>query len=200
MTQVKKIIKLLRHGESLKTTDREGWKLAGVDSDKIESVAEHSFGSVLSSIVIGQYLRSTGTEIDMEKVVLMGALHDLPESITGDIARTEKFVKNEELVKAKEKAEKDAIRRILEPLGDSFRNLHDIWNEFNLGESIESRVVRGADIIDMLLHARELEDTGTSSQSLDQFFKSSKAQIEALSIEIITEIFNTLYSEHKMRI
>lgn len=199
MIQTEMIIELIRRGESLKSIARSGWALAGVESERIESVAEHSYGSILSAIIIAQQLISDETEINLEKVVLMAVLHDLPESITGDIARTEAFVKDKKLVRAKELAEKHAIKSIFEPMGSSFENLLHIWNEFNLGESIEARVVKGADIIDMLIHARSLEESGTSPQSLHQFFITSRPLIESVSIGIVTEIFNTLYSEHQQK-
>lgn len=196
MIQTKTIIELIRHGESLKSIDRSGWALSGVESERIESVAEHSYGSILSAIIITQQLISDETNIDLEKVVLMAALHDLPESMTGDIARTEAFVEDKEQVRTKELAEKHAIKSIFEPMGKSFENLLHIWHEFSLGESLEARVVKGADIIDMLIHARSLEESGASPQSLHQFFISSRSLIETVAIEIVTEIYNTLYHEH----
>jgi len=196
MSKVEMIIELIRRGESLKNIDRSGWAISGVQSERIESVAEHSYGSILSAIVIAQQLKSDETDINIEKVVLMAALHDLPESITGDIARTEAFVEDKKLVREKELAEKNAIKSIFEPMIDSHENLFHTWNEFNLGESLESRVVKGADIIDMLIHARSLEDSGASPKSLHQFFSSSRAIIDSVSIEIITDIYNTLYAEH----
>lgn len=197
MIQAEMIIELIRHGESLKSINRSGWTLAGVESERIESVAEHSYGSILSAIIIAQQLISIETDINIETVVLMAALHDLPESITGDIARTEAFVEDKELVRTKELVEKHAIKSIFEPMGKSFENLLHIWNEFNHGESLEARVVKGADIIDMLIHARSLEESGVSPQSLHQFFISSRSLIDSVAIEIVTEIYNTLYNEHQ---
>jgi len=199
MIQTKMIIELIRRGESLKSIDRSGWVLSGIESERIESVAEHSYGSILSAIIITQQLISDKIDINLEKVVLMAALHDLPESITGDIARTEAFVEDKEQVRTKELAEKHAIKSIFDPMGKSFENLLHIWNEFNLGESIEARVVKGADIIDMLIHARSLEESGASPQSLHQFFISSRALIDSVAIEIVTEIYNTLFHEHQQK-
>ena len=198
MTIIKKIINLLQYGEVLKSIDRTGWKLSGVESERIESVAEHSFGSILSSIIIALNLKSTNAAIDIEKVVIMATLHDLPESITGDIARTDEFLQNNENVRAKELAEKNAVESIFGPLGAGFQELRNIWEEFNLGESLESRIVKGADVIDMLLHARNLEKSGASPQTLHQFFKSSRSLIESVALEIITEIYDILYHEHAL--
>ncbi len=199
MIQTKMIIELIRRGESLKGINRSGWVLSGIESERIESVAEHSYGSILSAIIIAQQLISDKIDINLEKVVLMAALHDLPESITGDIARTEAFVEDKELVRTKELAEKHAIKSIFEPMENSFQNLLHIWYEFDLGESLESRVVKGADVIDMLIHARNLEESGASPQSLHQFFISSRSLIETVAIEIVTEIYNTLYHEHQQK-
>jgi len=198
MIITEKIIGLLKHGESLKNIDRTGWILSGAKSERIESVAEHSYGSIISSITIAQSMKSTNSTINIEKVVIMATLHDLPESITGDIARTEEFLENQESIRAKEFAEKNAIEYMFKPLGAHFEELRHIWNEFNLGESLESQIVKGADVIDMLLHARNLEKSGASPQTLHQFFKSSKPIIESLDIEIVTEIYKILYQEHEL--
>ena len=196
MADVEMILKLIRYGESLKVIERSGWSLVGAHSDRIESVAEHSFGSIYSSIIIAYHLKSNEIEIDIEKVALMATLHDLPESIIGDIARTKEFVENDDLVKAKNLAERNAIKTILDPSGDAFSNLLQIWDEFTLSESLESRVVRGADIIDMLVHARSLEESGTDSEALHEFFESSRRIIELVNLEIVTRIYNKLLEEH----
>ena len=198
MTNVDKILQLLRYSESLKNIDRSGWELSGVESERIESVAEHSYGSIVSAIIIVQSLKSTNTSINIEKVVIMAALHDLPESITGDIARTEEFLKNQERAREKELSEKNAIEVMFEPLGVHFEELRHIWEEFNLGKSLEARVVKGADIIDMLLHARSMEKSGSSPYTLHQFFKSSKSQIDSVAIEVVTQIYDALYHEHEL--
>jgi len=201
MSDAEKIINLIRHGESLKTVDRSGWILAGVKSKRRESVAEHSYGCGLTSIIIAQHLKANHVKIDIVKVALMAILHDLPESITGDIARTREFAMDAERLREKVVAEQNAMDAILKPLGKTFQSLHRIWNEFNIGESPESAVVKGADVIDMLIHASRLEESGTSPEKLDQFFETSRTIIEFIDVEIITEIYNELLSAHdsKMR-
>jgi putative hydrolase of HD superfamily len=199
MTDAEKLIDLLQHGESLKNIDRVGWALSGVKSERVESVAEHSYGSIISSIIIAQSLKTSDIAINIEKVVIMASLHDLPEAITGDIARTEEFLEDQSQIEAKEYAERSAIENMFRPLGHQFEELRYIWEEFNLGESLEARVVRGADIIDMLLHARNLEEAGTSPQKLHQFFKSSRSLIATIAIDIVTEIYNILYLEHESK-
>jgi len=197
MVDIDKILRLIRHGESLKRVERTGWKLAGVKEDIVESVAEHSYGCSFTAIIIANQLRGEGIKIDLGKVALLGILHDLPESITGDVARTREFSKDEEAVRAKKVAEKQAIDKILEPMGKSHNNLHQLWDEFNYNNSTEAIVVKAADIIDMLIHARQLEISGTHPELLHQFFETSQPVIESINLEIVTVIYNRLRAEHE---
>jgi putative hydrolase of HD superfamily len=196
LSDIVKIIDLIRHGESLKTITRTGWILAGVESEKIESVAEHSYGCIFIAIIIANHLKTERVEIDLGKVALLAALHDLPESITGDIARTKEFLEDGGLVEAKKSVEKSAIATIFRPLGKSCLNLRRYWNEFDTQDTIEALIVKSADILDMLIHARQLEESGIAPESLHQFFETSKKTIEKIDIEIVAAIYDELFNEH----
>lgn len=197
MTDTEKIINLIRYGESLKSIDRTGWMLAGVESERKESIAGHSYGCAFTAIIIANHLKADKVIIDLGKVALFAILHDLPESITGDIARTREFAEDDERVRAKVVAERDAIASIFEPMGKPYLNLHRYWNEFDTQDSAEAIIVKAADIIDMLIHARQLEESGTPPELLHQFFETSQKLIEEIDLEIVTAIYNRLLSEHK---
>jgi len=79
------IIKLAMKGEVLKNLDRTGWILAGVDKSQVESVAEHSFGTALISLLLAKHFEQDGIEIDIGKILTMAILHDLAESETSDV-------------------------------------------------------------------------------------------------------------------
>ncbi|MGY5860124.1 MAG: HD family hydrolase [Candidatus Thorarchaeota archaeon] len=200
MFDAEKIIDLIRHGESLKTVDRSGWKLAGIEAKRIESVAEHSYGCGFAALVIANHLKSEGLEIDLGKVALMAILHDLPESITGDIATTKEFARDPDRIKEKELAEQNAMNEIMKPLGETLQGFLEIWSEFNRGESLESRVVRGADIIDMLVHTKSLEEAAVPPEKTHQFFETSKSRIESIDIEIISKIYEKLSQDHESKL
>lgn len=194
MKNSEEIIVLMRFGEALKTVERAGWTLASINSERCESVAEHSYGSVISAILISQYLLGSGSDINIEKIAIMAAFHDIQESVTGDIARTAENMQDQDFLRKKEQLEKTTATRILQrEFTDRFLN---IWNEYIDGSTLEARVVRGADILDMVLHARQLELSSCDPRKLDQFYQSSMVIIESLKIGIITEIFNVLFKEH----
>lgn len=65
--------------ERLKITERAGWKKPGRDIKASESVSDHSY----RMIIMGMMLDWEG--LDRTKVAFLAAVHDLGESIVGDI-------------------------------------------------------------------------------------------------------------------
>jgi len=196
MTEPEDIIELIRYGISLKRINRTGWSLAGVNCIRTESVAEHTMGSVLTSMLICQYLKEKGAQLNVEKVITMAVIHDLPEALTSDIPRTANQSLAPKINAMKQLLEREAIQKIFSK-GDSASNYYiALWEEFEEGSTLESRIVRGSDIIDMLMHALSLESSGVSPRLLHQFFSSSKEIIESLSIELLNEIYIMLLESH----
>lgn len=192
----KEIIGLARKGETLKKLGRSGWVIAGVDSVRQESVGEHSYGTILISLLISKALVHKGEQIDIAKVITLAAVHDLPESMTSDIPRTAVDLGGKLLKEAKKEAEKNAIQHISEESKFFGEWLVGQWEELEIDNSTEARIVRGADIIDMLVHAISLETSGVSPEILNQFFTNSHASLIELKLDFIEDIFWDLYTEH----
>lgn len=191
MNLTKEILGLANRGQTLKRLMRTGWSLAGVDCARKESVGEHTYGTVLNALLISKALVERGEIIDLGKVAAMATIHDLPESLITDIPRTAV-----ELQKAKQKAERVAMKRITETTQFFGGWLLDLWSDLEDGNSIEARIVLGADLIDMLVHAVSLEKSGVSPDILDQFFTNSHDLVQTLNLELVEGIFWELYNEH----
>lgn len=68
----------------LKNVIRTGWQNWNVQRERLESVAEHIYGVQMLAIAMwSQY----GYEIDMFKVVFMLAVHELEETVIGDLTQ-----------------------------------------------------------------------------------------------------------------
>lgn len=66
----------------LKDVIRTGWKDWNVKKDRLESVAEHIYGTQMLAIAIySQYKYN----LDLNKILLMLAIHELEEIIIGDL-------------------------------------------------------------------------------------------------------------------
>lgn len=190
------IIGLAKQGETLKRLGRTGWALAGVDRFRQESVGEHSYGTILISLLISKALVHQGEQVDLSTVATMATLHDISESMTSDIPRTAVDLGGTQLQEGKKVAEKKAIQFISKKSEFFGKWFIDILNDMEEKSSTEARIVLGADIIDMLVHAVSLETSGVSPEILNQFFISSHTSLRDLKISIVEDMFWDLYKEH----
>ena len=140
---------LISRAVSLKGVPRQGWiDKAGIP--RPESVADHSYGTALAAMAAGDALG-----LDTLRMVRMALLHDLAESITGDIVPG--------AVPAGEKAgiEGAAMAEILGGLPGPLRGAYgDAWAEFEAGRTAEAAMVRELDKIEMAAQAAAYSGAG----------------------------------------
>ena len=68
----------------LKNVIRTGWKDWKVKRERIESVAEHIYGVQMLAIAMKSEYQY---DIDMQKVIFMLAIHELGETVIGDLTQ-----------------------------------------------------------------------------------------------------------------
>jgi len=141
---MKALINFLFEVGMLKKTPRTGYQFLGSGQ---ESVAEHSFRTAIIGYMLS--LREPGA--DSQKATLMCLFHDLHEARTGDHNYVNKrYVRVEE-----ERAVKDLAKGL--PSGDQIVSL---TREFNAGESLEARISKDADQLDLIFELKEQQDLG----------------------------------------
>jgi putative hydrolase of HD superfamily len=151
--------------QRLKRLERTGWTLRGL-APGAESVAAHSFGVALAAMMLADQLIERGTHVDVERLLRMALLHDWAEARTGDMPRTggEYFGAD-----ARRRAERAAFDDIVRGLGErieaSYSGLHA---DYEHRASLEARLVKAADIIDLLVQALAFERAGV--RGLDEFW------------------------------
>lgn len=141
---MKSIVNFLFEVGMLKKTPRSGYRFLGSGR---ESVAEHCF----RTSVIGYVLSLHEEEADPLRTVLLCLMHDLPEARTGDLNYVNKRYVNAD----ENKALKDLAADL--PFGG---DIIDLVVEFNAGKSIEARLARDADQLDLILELKEQLDLG----------------------------------------
>jgi len=144
MTQ---IADLLFEVRMLKDLNRSGYAFLGAGS---ESVAEHSFTTVFICFTMARL----EPEIDREKLMSMALVHDIPEARTNDL----NYVHKKYITVDEAKAVTHLTQGL--PFGKDIQNLID---EFNSGETKESRLARDADQLSFILELKKLKDTGAVS-------------------------------------
>ena len=121
MEKEKKVINYYVLCNKLKNIIRTGWKDRNVQKERLESVAEHIFWVQMLAIVMKSEYQY---DIDIMKVILMIAIHELWETIIGDLTQFQ--ISKEE----KEKIEHEAVHNILKDLVDG-EEIEKIFLEFD---------------------------------------------------------------------
>ncbi|MDY6877762.1 MAG: HD domain-containing protein [Chloroflexota bacterium] len=153
-------LQLLLDAHRLKRTSRTGWVMRGVAD--AESVADHSFGVAFISLILTELVDQS---LDKAKVLTIALLHDLPESVVSDLPTPAAvhFPPG-----TKRKAEMVVLSELLHRLPCA-EQWHAWWHEFEDGTSVEGRLVRDADRLDMLIQAHIYEQT-TGNRWLEEFW------------------------------
>jgi len=155
-------VQLLLDAHRLKRTPRTGWVMRGVAD--AESVADHSFGVAFISLILAEIAEQP---LDKAKLLTIALLHDLPESVVSDLPTPAAV---HFLPGAKWRAETEVLNKLLHRLDCAERWL-SWWQEFEEGTSVEGRLVRDADRLDMLIQAHVYEQT-TGNRWLEEFWPS----------------------------
>ena len=108
-----------------------------------QSVASHSWNMIIMAIVLQPYLTQRP---NMERVMEMCALHDLPEAIIHDVP----LHKQTPDVRAKKRAqESGAVSQITDLLGNE--KIRNVLDEYEERKSYEARLVKAIDVLDAAL-------------------------------------------------
>ena len=146
----------------LKNIKRSGWKYK-LNIDHGESVADHTYAMTVLGMVISD-LHGLNTE----KIMRMSLLHDLAESITGDIT-PDKITKDEKYMK-----ENDAITIILGKLPNELTKMYSkIWEEMQKKESKEAKFVHDLDKLEMVIQAKAYQKSGIDEKKIKPFVDSA---------------------------
>ena len=146
----------------LKRVPRAGWLLRGVAASQAESVAAHSWGVALVALALAELQEEP---VDVGRLLSMCLLHDLAESVLGDLPGP---AADYLPPGAKQAAERLALHDILVrlPFAATWQAL---WEEYETGATFEAQLARDADRLDMLVQAAGYEAAG--QRNLDEFWE-----------------------------
>lgn len=165
-----KVIEFYQITATLKQIIRSGWKQWNVKRERLESVAEHVYGTCMLAIAMASEF---DYDIDVKKVVLMMAIHELEETVIPDITPID-GVSDEE----KKRMGHEAIISILLPLSNA-GELISIILEFDERTSAEARFAYQCDKLECDLTAinYDMQDEISFDNACDKV-KSSESLVE----------------------
>ena len=150
----------------LKKTKRTGWVNNGISDP--ESIADHMYRAAIMALVSPLPLG-----VDRDRCIRMALVHDLAESIVGDITPFDGIPDNE-----KHSMERHAMMVLGEFLDESVAiEINQLWEEYEQGQSPEAKYVKDIDKLEMLLQASEYEID--QNKQLDSFFESTLGKIKS---------------------
>lgn len=167
MSKEQKVINYYVLCNKLKNTIRTGWKDWNVQRERIESVAEHIYGTQMLAIAMkSEY----NYDIDLKKVIFMLAIHELGESLIGDLTVFQ--ITKED----KEKKEHEAVHKILSGLLDG-KQIEELFLEFDKQKTKEAIFAYQCDKLECDLQSKLYDEEGCvdlNNQDDNNILKGSK--------------------------
>lgn len=127
--KIKNLLKFYLLATELKDKIRSGWKVWNIDRERVESVAEHIYGTCILAISIDSQFK---LDIDLYKVIIMLVLHEIEEIKIGDLTPFDKVTKEE-----KRKIGKQAVEEVLITLNKKVQYI-ELIEEFENMKTNES--------------------------------------------------------------
>lgn len=178
--------------QRLKRLDRTGWTLRGLPNGT-ESVAAHSFGVSAAAMLLVDKLIANGVAIDVEKVLRIALLHDWAEVRVGDMPRTATLYFGSQTRKDAETAAfRDVVAGVDEGLYSS------LYDDYERRSSLEARLVKVADVVDLLIQVLALERAG--ARGLDEFWEVAakpEFNLEGKAAQIVQELLESILNARR---
>lgn len=175
--------------QRLKRLDRTGWTLRGLPNGT-ESVAAHSFGVSVTAMLLADKCVEQGVAVNVEKVLRIALLHDWAEVRVGDMPRTATLYFGSE---ARRQAETAAFSDVVSEVDGANRLYANLYEEYEHRSTLESRLVKAADVLDLLVQVLALERAG--ARGLDEFWEvAEKPQfnLDGAANQIVEEFLKSI--------
>lgn len=150
MSKEQKVINYYVLCNKLKDVIRTGWLDWKVQRERVESIAEHVFGVQMLAIAMKSEYKY---DINIMKVIYMLAIHEIGETIIGDLTQFQ--ISKEE----KEKIEHEAVHKILSSLIDG-KQIEELFLEFDAHETKEAMFAYQCDKLECDIQCKLYDQEG----------------------------------------
>jgi len=174
-TESKRAVDFLLEANALERVPRTGFVMSGVTGP--ENVAAHTCGVAVAALLVADRMEES---VDRGRLLTMALFHDIGESRTGDVALVHKTPAD---VEAEERATADMLDGLPEVYADALA-------EYAAQETIEARIVKAADKIQMMAKILAYEADGNGDlaafwQNPRNFYDAGLPEAKALFDEIL---------------
>lgn len=169
----------------LKTQKRTGWIDRGIPSEKTESIADHMYRMSIISLIIP----NSENKISIDKCVKIAAVHDIAESLVGDITPFGGVTKQEK--HRRELITIEYLSSLIEPYNpQASKEIMELWLDYEEIRCLEAQYVKDIDKFEMIQQAWDYEQEYGLKYDLSEFYDSRKA-IKTIEIgELCDEVLS----------
>lgn len=117
-----------------------------------ENTAEHSWYVAYFSLIIGRHLQDTAVQVDMGKLLTSAVLHDIEETVTGDITTRVKYG-SRKVRDGVEEFAKELVPSLFASTLPDYPSIKDLvvrWEHAKDKETVEGQIVRLADVLSVV--------------------------------------------------
>ena len=125
---------------------------------------------------------SLSSRLDRQRCVSMALIHDMAESLVGDITPTDGVAKSE-----KNRREATTMDYLCQSLlgnvddGTTGKRIRELWQEYEDGQTLEAKFVHDVDKIELMLQMVEYERAYEGSKDLSEFsYVAERIELEEL--------------------
>ncbi|CCH57980.1 hypothetical protein TBLA_0A01800 [Henningerozyma blattae CBS 6284] len=161
------VLAILHVVERLKIQKRTGW--LDHDINVCESIADHMYRMSITSMLI------TDPNVDRNRCVRIALVHDIAESLVGDITPHDPIGKDE-----KHRREWETIQYLCDQLISKYNKvaaeeIKQDWLAYENITCVEARYVKDIDKYEMLVQCYEYEKRSNGTKNLQSFWKAMES-------------------------
>lgn len=141
--------------ERLKTTKREGWRRFGISYG--ESISDHMYRMAIMTMLAPP---SLAARLNIPHCTKMALIHDMAESLVGDITPVDKHVSKAEKARREGEVMDYITKNLLGGVpggGLTGEEIRRVFQEYEDNETLEARFVHDVDKMELLLQMVEYE-------------------------------------------
>lgn len=159
-------LKFIEFVHALKHLPRRGWVIRDIKNP--ESIAGHMYAMAMMTFLLDD------PAIDRLKCMQLALVHDLAESIVGDITPEDNIP-----VEVKHKMEDEAMRQIVSHLGEPLGSrVYGLYKEYEAKETKEARFVKDLDRFDLVASSVFYEKRDSTPGRLQEFVDATQGKLE----------------------
>lgn len=168
---MQEIYEFYKKYNQLQNVLRKGWLMRNVPAERKESDSDHTLQTILlADLIIRKY---NLTDINLTKVLEMLLIHEIGETIIGDVSMIE------EDYKKKKSNESQAVKEQLECLGEELSTYYyNLWLEFEQKETKEAILSYFIDKIDPVLKAKQYDEEYNTNKYFEEFYTHAKEVLQ----------------------